>query len=44
MKHFLWYTIGARLEGDIMDNFLDNKKIALFVVNLVSKMYRLDGS
>jgi len=27
-----------------MDNFLDNKKIALFVVNLVSKMYQLDDA
>ena len=25
-----------------MDNFIENKKIALFVVNLVSKMYHLD--
>ena len=27
-----------------MDNFLENKKIALFVVNLVSKMYQLDDA
>ena len=27
-----------------MDNFIENKKIALFVVNLVSKMYRLDDA
>ena len=41
---FLWYTIGTRLKGDIMDNFIENKKIALFVVNLVSKMYHLDDT
>ena len=27
-----------------MDNFIENKKIALFVVNLVSKMYHLDDA
>ena len=40
---FLWYTIGTRLKGDIMDNFIE-KKIALFVENLVSKMYHLDDA
>ena len=27
-----------------MDNFIGNKKIALFVVNLVSKMFHLDDA
>jgi len=27
-----------------MDNFIENKKIALFVVSLVSKMYHLDDA
>ena len=27
-----------------MDNFIENKKIALFVGNLVSKMYQLDDA
>ena len=27
-----------------MDNFIENKKIALFVVNLVSKIYHLDDA
>ena len=27
-----------------MDNFIENKKIDLFVVNLVSKMYHLDDA
>ena len=27
-----------------MDNFIENKKIVLFVVNLVSKMYHLDDA
>lgn len=42
--HFLWYTISTRLAGETKDNFIENKKIALFVVNLVSKMYHLDDA